>query len=804
MISMVMAMGSVASVWGGIIANDDVSPTITTWVSSTYGYVGKTGDGSLTVDGDSDLESRNCYISHAPGLTGAVTVDGAGSTWANTYNLYVGQYGVGALNINDGGEVSNKWCFVGYSSGSTGEVTVDGAGSTFTNSGYIRVGDEGGGVLNIRNSGAVISAGDTSVAYDPGSSGTINFSNGTLTTGGLLYDSDDLTGAGTINSGGLVGDIDLVFDSTHGLSQALTINGNAGQNIALNLTVNGFGSMGAGYNGSGTTSISDGLVIESTYGYIGYKSGSVGEVTVDGANSKWTNSENLHVGYYGSGTLDIAGGGVVSGDDGMIGLQSGSAGKVTVDGTDSRWSVSGPLTVGYFGNGELNITSGGSVNNANSGGVIGNSSGSTGEVTVHGTDSTWTSYSLDVGASGSGVLDITGGGSVSNGTGKIGRSSGSEGEVTVSGANSTWTNTSMLTVGRYGGAAMNVVNAGSVSNSLGYIGEKSGSTGAVTVDGVNSTWTNSSFVIVGYYGNGTLNITGGGEVSNTTGLVGEKSGSIGEVTVDGSGSTWTNSSNLTVGSAGSGTVIISDKGLVTVGGNASFGSSSLMAVEVSNNDMITVAGDLTNNGLVRLAAQADLPVGVYTPISVTGSWLGTGGYEAFGGLWKTSNHTFTVAEAAEATAGVQTTIDLYTGQRINVGNSLNVNFMPTGGANELTFTATNTSAEVRSNLSTVLGEGEFIQGSWDFDITGLPGGDDVMLSFASSGELGSDDVTIWHYDDTNGWTEYDATDLIVAGGWVSFSVDSFSSYAITGTPEPATMTLLALGGLAVLRRRRRK
>ena len=41
--------------------------------------------------------------------------------------------------------------------------------------------------------------------------------------------------------------------------------------MTVNLDVDGSGAMGAGYDGTGMMRISDGIVIESTYGYIGYK-----------------------------------------------------------------------------------------------------------------------------------------------------------------------------------------------------------------------------------------------------------------------------------------------------------------------------------------------------------------------------------------------------------------------------------------------------------------------------------------------------------------------------------------------------
>jgi T5SS/PEP-CTERM-associated repeat protein len=102
---------------------------------------------------------------------------------------------------------------------------------------------------------------------------------------------------------------------------------------------------------------------------------------------------------------------------------------------------------------------------------------------------------------------------VSNGNGVIGYNSGSTGEVTVDGTGSTWINSSDLYIGHQGSGTLDITGGGAVSNSLGLIGYESGSTGEVTVDGTGSTWTNSSDLYVGLYGSGTMDITGGGLVS---------------------------------------------------------------------------------------------------------------------------------------------------------------------------------------------------------------------------------------------------------------------------------------------------
>ena len=455
-----------AVVWSGDV--DPADPT--TWTSSTDGYIGKTGSGTLDITDGSDVLDDDGFIGYNSGSTGEVTVGGADSTWTNTYNLVIGTSGNGTLSITGGGTVNNTYGQIGFFSGSTGEVTVDGIGSTWASSYMLYVGSEGNGTLNITGGGEVTGGWTTWVSRYPSSTGSIHFDNGTLTTGGFISASDDLTGTGTINTGGLVSDVDLVFDATHGLSQTLTINDNPGQNITVNLTTDGSGAMGAGYGGMGTMSISDGIIIESSYSYIGYKSGSVGEVTVDGVGSTWTSSGSLVVGIDGSGTLNITGGGEVSNSYGYIGSGSGSTGEVTVDGVGSTWMNNTELYVGNFGNGTLNITDGGKVSNGHPS-RIGHESGSTGEVTVDGVGSTWTSQGiLVVGWFGSGSMNITGGGTLVSGISIegtlpniIGFMAGSTGEVTVDGAGSTWTCNKNLAVGGNGSGMLNITNGGLVS-----------------------------------------------------------------------------------------------------------------------------------------------------------------------------------------------------------------------------------------------------------------------------------------------------------------------------------------------------
>ena len=537
--------------------------------------------------------------------------------------------------------------------------------------------------------------------------------------------------------------------------------------------------------------------------------------------ASWTAGTPARVGNTADGTLTVNGGSEVMANTCRIGNDSGVTGVATITGANTWLMCNIETHVGYSGNGTLNITDGGRVwFNSFSGywdSSIGYNAGSTGVMNVDGAGSEWeylttgVESTLNVGRLGDGTLNLTNGGTATNSVGRIGYFSGSTGVVNVDGAGSEWTlwgNTGSfngtVTVGSSGNGTLNITNGGAVSiTRSGYIGAYS--TGVVSVDGTGSTWTLKNLYLGnGANGNGTMKVTNGATVSSTgLGIIGSGAGAKGFVTVDGTGSILSNSGSLKVGSSGDGILNISSGGQVGTGQGVSVASASKIAMSVTNNDMFQIgtAGtyDLTNDGVIALSAAPGLASGVYSPISVTGDWLGSGSYDAFGGVWDDTAHTFTVATAQTTTSGVPVNIDLANTQRIEVGTKLVANFEPAGGPTSVDFTATEISGVELLALEALLDPGHVING-WDFDILGLPIGDEVSLSLAFVGD--PDGAMVWH-NDGSGWAEYE-TELVYSNGWASFTVDSFSSYAVTGVPEPGTLPFLVLGGLGWLVRRRRR
>jgi len=683
--------------------------------SGTLNTSGLASDVNLVFDGTHGLAQT--WTLNGPGrnITVNLDVDGSGL-------MGVGYSSSASLRIADGLDVRSTDGYLGYKAGSTGTATVSGAGSIWANSGDLDVGRYGDGTLNIAGGGLVEVDGETHVARYAGSAGAIGFDNGTLTTGGLLAAADDLNGTGTVNTKGLVSDVDLVFDETRGLSQTLALTG-SGRNITVNLDVNGSGSMGAGHGGSGSVHISDGLIVQSINGYLGYQSGSTGVATVSGTDSKWANSRWSYVGYHGDGVLDITDGGAVSTMSGYIGDQPGSTGVATVSGIGSEWIYSYLLYVGHHGDGRLEITDGGTVTSTGVLSVIGYKPGSTGVVTISGEGSTWTSSGRVQVGGGSGMLHITDGGVLSISGCSISGGSGHPSAVTVSGVGSTWVNSSWLTVGNSGVATLDIINGGTVNGTYTTIA-RSGSTGTVTVSGAGSSWTNSSWLTVGSSGDATLDIADGGVVNCTKATIGKEPGPTGAVTVSGAGSKWAILGDFQVARRGDATMDIARGGFVS---NTLIGQ---IAYEPGSTGAVTVSGAGST-----WANASDLYVGYYGVGTLN---IANGGLVNVDGELTIDNNRDGDSFVTMATGGM---LALYGKADDSLGDLLGL----ISGTDDIRYWDNSVS-------------------DWA-PITGATLGEDYTLDYMTEGDL--------------------------------------AGYTVLTVPEPATMTLLALGGLAILRRRGR-
>ncbi len=324
--------------------------------------VGDEGDGLLTITNGGTVSSGSMnYVGRMAGSTGEVNIDGAGSSWTHDGHIWIGESGQGEVNVTNGGSFvsyhsdAGTMVMFGLYADSVGSITVDGPGSTWTGDAGtgLSVGVWGSGTLSITNGGSValgglsssigLYAGSTNVATVDGTgslldlqgslsvgSGTLNvtdggqvdvgrslitrlgaaseihFDNGSVEAGALYAAPGQLTGAGIVNAHGLASDLDLVFDSVDDLTQTFIWDDLPGQDVTVNLDVDGQGGLGAGHDGVGSMTIASGMDVTSVEGIIGYNAGSNGAVTVDGSGSAWRNDVELTVGWEGAATLTIS------------------------------------------------------------------------------------------------------------------------------------------------------------------------------------------------------------------------------------------------------------------------------------------------------------------------------------------------------------------------------------------------------------------------------------------------------------------------------------------------------------------
>ncbi|HUS93276.1 MAG TPA: PEP-CTERM sorting domain-containing protein [Phycisphaerae bacterium] len=836
--------------YSGSTGTGTVTGPGSTWTNSGGLYVGNYyGSGTLTIEAGGKVSNSFGYLGYNSGSTGTATVTGAGSTWTNSGGLWVGNFGGGTLTIEAGGQVSSLSGYLGYESGCTGTGTVTGAGSTWTNSGGLWVGRYGSGTLNIEAGGKVSNT-DGYLGSNPGSTGTatVTGAGSTWTNSGSLYVGNYYgSGTLTIEAGGQVSSLSGYLGRDYGSTGTVTVTG------AGSTWINS-GDLWVGRYGGGMLTIEAGGQVSNSSGNLGYYSGT-GTATVTGSGSTWTNSGSLYVGgYSGSGTLTIEAGGQVSSLSGYLGRSSDptATGTATVTGPGSTWTNSGDLYVGRHGNGTLTVADGGQVSAgtlyASLGDLLGDGTVEVRGVVIdanlvfdatHGTQQTLTfgtggelrlnldgTGELGVGYRGSGTLTIADGVSVASSSGYLGYNSGSTGTGTVTGAGSTWTNSGRLYVGDSGSGTLTIEAGGQVSNTDAYLGYESGCTGTATLDGAGSTWTNSGDLYVGREGRGTLAITAGGSVSNGHGYLGCLPASTGTVTVQGADSTWANTRSLYVGGSdgaagGTGTVTVSDGGLLDVGGTLKLWPQGTLDLQGGRLDADTV--DLRNAGTFHFTG-GELHVGKFL-----GDLANDGGAICPGcsiGLMDVDGNLAMNAGSIEielAGCGAAALCDTVTvAGDVALGGSLELAWLPAAGDPDCRFGGSYTVltwagqrseqfASVGGQLAAYLDSSAFPDGIeyddangllrvhlydllvGDCDLDGIVGGDDLSILEAG---FGSADAG-WFDGDLNFDRSVDHLDYLL---WKASAGQAVPG---AGIPEPATLALLAVGGLAVVRRRRR-
>ena len=300
--------------------------------------------------------------------------------------------------------------------------------------------------------------------------------------------------------------------------------------------------------------------------------------------------------------------------------------------------------------------------------------------------------------------------------------------------------TSVFLVGDTGTGMLTIQNGGTLSSASGAqtstVGSKAGSTGTMIIDGLGSSYTNTgTALVVGGAGTGTLTIKNGATANTSGGRIGDNAGGNGTVTVDGTGSSWTGPSNFYVGAAGHGTLTVRNGGLVDVG-NAYIGSSSTgtgdVAVDGQNSNLNVTNLNVASNGVGTLTVRNGGSVNVTGALRVARYSRGTG--------------TLNIGAAAGQAAAAPGTVNA-SGLQFGAGNGRlvfnhtgsNYSFAPTisgaGSVNVEAGTTILTANNTYSGPTNVNGGTLLVNGSITSDVSVSSGG-----TLGGTGAVGALDV----------------------------------------------------------------
>lgn len=329
---------------------------------------------------------------------------------------------------------------------------------------------------------------------------------------------------------------------------------------------------------------------------------------IDGGGAAYAG--NLRIGEGAEGTLSITEGSLQAYHT-NIGMDGGT-GKLSVVGPSSSFDSMTTLSLGMDGNGELEILEGGTVTSNQ--GLIGDSAGSEGIVTIDGAGSNWSTripMGMFIGYGGKGTLTVQNGGSVNTNATWLGYWAGSEGKLVVTGAGSSYVDEGDMYVGREGTGTVEISDGAFVEifNSL-YVNR-----GTVTVDGADTRLEAHGGVVVTSPGEDGFVVSGGATAESSTGYIDTGLGIEGTATakVTGAGSSWVMGvDGLTVGLEGGGALLVTDGGRVEAGQiylGMRDGASGTMTISDSGQvvaDYVMMAGEIGATGTLRLESGGQL------------------------------------------------------------------------------------------------------------------------------------------------------------------------------------------------------
>lgn len=525
--------GSGGNGGGGIFLDDGF------WIDNSGTIAG--GNGGRGGNGGGGLTAGN-------GANGGDGGDGVLVTNGTVSNA------AGASIAGGNGGAAGKGAVVTHgTSGSDGAAGNGGAGvrlqggPSITNFGTIAGGNAGAGSTTARGGSGILSFGSTTVVNDGTISGGLN-GDGTRAPALILHSA---MSALELRAGS-----NIVGDVLAGFAPRLIFGGD--QNSSFDLS-----ELGRKYK-SFPLLVKTGL---STWTLSGTPHASNKDVDVEGGILALT-----------------AGARLLTYGDGYINRASGPSAEMRVAGANASWEVSnaygdgGGITVGDTSSGSLTVAAGGKVRAMSV--TAGDKAGGDGSVTVTGAGSNLTADAITIGLSGTGVLTVSDGASVSPGASgwiDVARNAGSSGTVNIGAA-----------------AGQAAVAPGSLAGDIRF----GAGSGALIFNHIAS---NYSF---------SRTISGAGSIrflSGTTTLTGNSAGFTGATTVE------TSTFRIAQGAQLGGTLAIGAGGRVE-------GEGRIGATTIGNGGTLAPGGatSLTIDGGLTANAGGTLALGTAAPLLVNG------------------------------------------------------------------------------------------------------------------------------------------------------------------------------------------
>ncbi|MDB6175648.1 MAG: autotransporter [Chthoniobacteraceae bacterium] len=232
----------------------------------------------------------------------------------------------------------------------------------------------------------------------------------------------------------------------------------------------------------------------------------------------------LTIGGTANGSLLIDNGAIVKNITAKLGGNAGTLGAVTVDGANSRWNFSATtgtalsLTAGTSGS--LTVSNGGAVTFTTRSAAFAPTTGQTADFVVTGANSTFTTPSaLTLGGAGTTTVMISADGKVTSTTAAIGTTTvgGARAtDITVTGAGSSWITSPSSILGMDGNSTLNIVDGGTFTTGSNFaVGNSADAVCTINVGGNGATLNaGTAAMALGVSGStAILNLSAGGTVN---------------------------------------------------------------------------------------------------------------------------------------------------------------------------------------------------------------------------------------------------------------------------------------------------